>query len=292
MTINDPVITAQTPATDFTIEQCWDVYTPDEHAIWNALYDNQIRILADRAVPEFYEGITKLNLNKGGVPNLKTLNEELQKLTNWTVVTVPHLVPDDVFFNHLANRRFPAGRFIRGRDQMDYIQEPDIFHDVFGHVPMLTQPVFANYMQAYGKGGLRALETDHLKNLTRLYWYTVEYGLMRTDQGFKIYGAGMSSSRTESIFSTDSDSPNRIHFDLERIMRTNYRIDDFQQVYFVIDDFAELFDATQQDFGPIYDRLSDSDKIYDLTEVLPTDVVHTKGTQAYAKAGGRLAKAS
>jgi phenylalanine-4-hydroxylase len=114
---------------------------------------------------------------------------------------------------------------------------------------------------------------------------------MRTDDGFKIYGAGMSSSRTESIFSTDSESPNRLHFDLERIMRTDYRIDDFQQVYFVIDDFAELFDATQQDFGPIYERLSESDKVYNLTEILASDVVHTKGTQTYAKSGGRLAKA-
>jgi len=291
MPLNDPIIAEQTPAADFTIEQRWEKYTPDEHAIWQFLYEQQIKVLANRSVPEFYSGITKLNLNDGGIPNLEKLNEALHALTGWTVVMVPHLVPDDVFFNHLANRRFPAGRFIRGRDQLDYLEEPDIFHDVFGHVPMLTQPVFADYMQAYGKGGLRALETGCLKNLARLYWYTVEFGIMVIDGEFKIYGAGMSSSRTESVFCVESDSPNRIHFDLERVMRTNYRIDDFQQVYFAIESFDELFEATQQDFGPIYERLLSNPTTYEVADILDTDKVYTKGTQAYADAGGRLAKA-
>ena len=291
MPLNDPIIAEQTPAADFTIEQRWEKYTPDEHAIWQFLYEQQIKVLANRSVPEFYSGITKLNLNDGGIPNLEKLNEALHALTGWTVVMVPHLVPDDVFFNHLANRRFPAGRFIRGRDQLDYLEEPDIFHDVFGHVPMLTQPVFADYMQAYGKGGLRALETGCLKNLARLYWYTVEFGIMVIDGEFKIYGAGMSSSRTESVFCVESDSPNRIHFDLERVMRTNYRIDDFQQVYFAIESFDELFEATQQDFGPIYRRLLSNPTAYEVADILDTDKVYTKGTQAYANAGGRLAKA-
>jgi len=291
MPLNDPIIAEQTPAADFTIEQRWEKYTPDEHAIWQFLYEQQIKVLANRSVPEFYSGITKLNLNDGGIPNLEKLNEALHALTGWTVVMVPHLVPDDVFFNHLANRRFPAGRFIRGRDQLDYLEEPDIFHDVFGHVPMLTQPVFADYMQAYGKGGLRALETGCLKNLARLYWYTVEFGIMVIDGEFKIYGAGMSSSRTESVFCVESDSPNRIHFDLERVMRTNYRIDDFQQVYFAIESFDELFEATQQDFGPIYERLLSNPTAYEVADILDTDKVYTKGTQAYADAGGRLAKA-
>jgi len=291
MPLNDPIIAEQTPAADFTIEQRWEKYTPDEHAIWQFLYEQQIKVLANRSVPEFYSGITKLNLNDGGIPNLEKLNEALHALTGWTVVMVPHLVPDDVFFNHLANRRFPAGRFIRGRDQLDYLEEPDIFHDVFGHVPMLTQPVFADYMQAYGKGGLRALETGCLKNLARLYWYTVEFGIMVIDGEFKIYGAGMSSSRTESVFCVESDSPNRIHFDLKRVMRTNYRIDDFQQVYFAIESFDELFEATQQDFGPIYERLLSNPTAYEVADILDTDKVYTKGTQAYADAGGRLAKA-
>ncbi len=292
MAINDPVIAAQTPAADFTIEQRWDQYTPDEHAVWQTLYERQVKVLADRAVPEFYEGLAKLDLNDGGIPDFDKINKPLKELTGWTVVAVPHLIPDDIFFEHLANRRFPAGRFIRSRDQLDYLQEPDIFHDVFGHVPLLTQPVFANYMEAYGKGGLRALRHDCLKNLARLYWYTVEFGLMNTDDGLKIYGAGIVSSRTESVFSLEDPSPNRLHFDLERIMQTDYRIDDFQQAYFVIDSFEELLDATLKDFGPIYEFMSNSDRVYDITQILPSDKVYSEGTQAYADAGGRFAKAS
>jgi len=163
---------------------------------------------------------------------------------------------------------------------------------VFGHVPLLTQPTFANYMEAYGKGGLRALRHDCLKNLARLYWYTVEFGLMNTDDGLKIYGAGIVSSRTESVFSLEDPSPNRLHFDLERIMQTDYRIDDFQQAYFVIDSFEELLEATLKDFGPIYEFMSNSDLVYDITQILPSDKVYSKGTQAYAEAGGRFAKAS
>lgn len=292
MAINDPVIAAQTPASDFQIEQRWTQYTDDEHAVWQTLYDRQIEVLKDRAVPEFYQGLEALNLNEGGIPDLKKVNEKLMDLTGWEVISVPHLIPDDIFFDHLANRRFPAGRFIRTRDQLDYLQEPDIFHDVFGHVPLLTQPVFANYMEAYGKGGIRALKWDCLKNLARLYWYTVEFGLMRKDDGFQIYGAGIVSSRTESVFSVQDPSPNRLHFDLERVMQTDYRIDDFQQVYFVINSFEELFDVTQQDFAPIYDYMTGSDTVYSLTETLEDDQVYNIGTQKYAEAGGRLAKAS
>ena len=202
---------------------------------------------------------------------------------------VPHLVPDDVFFTHLANKRFPAGRFIRGRDQMDYLQEPDVFHDIFGHVPLLAQPIFADYMQAYGQGGLRALEYDCLKNLARLYWYTVEFGLMKTDDGMRIYGAGIVSSRTESVFAVDDPSPNRLHFDLERVMHTDYRIDDFQQVYFAIESFEQLLNVTYQDFGPLYEKMSRDKHTHPITDILDGDIVYTKGTQDYANKGGRAA---
>lgn len=286
MSINDPVINRQTPRADFTIDQCWDEYTLTEHAVWSMLYERQAKALEGRACDEFFEGLKLLDLNTGGIPDLKKLNEKLHALTGWEVVMVPHLVPDDVFFDHLANRRFPAGRFIRGQDQMDYLQEPDIFHDVYGHVPMLTQPVFADYMQAYGQGGMRALKHDCMKNLARLYWYTVEFGLIKTDKGMRIYGAGIVSSRTESIFSVESDSPNRLHFDLERVMHTDYRIDDFQQAYFAIDSFDELFDATQQDFGPLYERMSVDKHVHEITKVLEDDTVYTHGTQDYAKKGG------
>lgn len=287
MPINDPVIAAQTPREDFTIDQVWEAYTADEHDIWQILYERQIGVLADRAVPEFYTGLEKLDLNKGGVPDLAVINPKLKALTGWEVVMVPHLVPDDVFFEHLANKRFPAGRFIRGRDQLDYLQEPDVFHDIFGHVPLLTQPVFANYMQAYGKGGLRALKYNCLKNLARLYWYTVEFGLMKTGPGMRIYGAGILSSHAESLFCIDDPSPNRLHFDLVRVMHTNYRIDDFQQVYFIINSFQELLNATYQDFAPLYERMSVDRHVHDIEDILETDRVYTRGTQAYARSGGR-----
>ncbi|MGB0906944.1 MAG: phenylalanine 4-monooxygenase [Maricaulaceae bacterium] len=288
MPINDPIITAQTHADDYVIEQRWDAYTEAEHAIWRTLYARQIDVLSGRACNEFYAGLEKLDLNDGGIPDLKRLNKSLKALTGWTVICVPHLIPDDVFFKHLSERRFPAGRFIRGADQLDYLQEPDIFHDVFGHVPLLAQPVFADYMQAYGAGGLRAMGSGQLKNLARLYWYTVEFGLMKAKNSDElcIYGAGIVSSRTESIFSLEDASPNRIGFDLERIMRTDYRIDDFQQSYFVIDSFEQLLNATQQDFGALYNRLSASDETHSVTDTLSADVIIHHGTQDYAKSKG------
>ena len=281
--IEDAVTREQIPAADFTIDQVWDRYTDDEHAVWRELYERQIRVLDGRAADAFYHGLELLDLNDGGIPDLRRLNPKLKALTGWEVVCVPHLVPDEVFFDHLANRRFPAGRFIRSRAQMDYIQEPDIFHDVFGHVPLLAQPVFADYMAAYGEGGQRAAELGRLHNLARLYWYTVEFGLMRQNGELRIYGAGIVSSATESVFCLESDSPNRIAFNLERVMLTDYRIDDFQQVYFCIDGFDELFRATQQDFGPIYQRLIDAEAAHPVDAVLPGDTVLHRGTQAYAR---------
>lgn len=271
--IQDPVITRQTPRADFSIDQCWSEYTPDEHAVWDLLYARQLEILADRAAPEFLSGLQKLELSRSGIPDLKRLNPALKAMTGWEIVMVPHLVPDDVFFEHLANRRFPAGRFIRRRDQLDYLQEPDIFHDIFGHVPMLAHPVFADYMQAYGQGGLRALNLGTLKNLARLYWYTVEFGLIQSDEGLRIYGAGIVSSSGESQYALEDHNPNRIGFNLERIMRTDYEIDKFQKTYFVIKDYKQLFNATQQDFGPIYDRLTADLTSFRTDEVVDDDSV-------------------
>ena len=270
-------------AADWTIDQGWDAYTPAEHAVWDTLYERQTALLPGYACEEFLHGLDALDLHGGGIPDFRKINEDLDRLTGWTVVAVPGLVPDAVFFKHLANRRFPAGQFIRRPDQLDYLQEPDIFHDVFGHVPMLTNPVFADYMQAYGEGGLRAAGRGQLHNLARLYWYTVEFGLLETPKGLRIYGAGIVSSRSESIFALEDPSPNRIGFDLERLMRTPYRIDDFQQVYFVIPSLQALLDATLQDFAPIYERLDGAADI-PIDAVIDTDRVFTKGTQAYALA--------
>ena len=275
-------------AEDWTIPQGWSAYTKVEHDTWNTLYARQMKILPGRASQAFLKGLDALDLNTGGIPDFEVMNPKLQALTGWTVVCVPGLVPDEVFFDHLANRRFPSGQFIRKPDQLDYLQEPDIFHDVFGHVPMLTDPDFAAYMEAYGKGGQRAAKRGMLANLARLYWYTVEFGLMKEGDDLRIYGAGIVSSATESVFAIEDPSPNRLGFDLERVMRTLYRIDDFQQVYFVIDSLEALKDETLKDFGPIYDRLEGKDDIA-IDTILPTDTVFTRGTQAYAAKGGRFA---
>ncbi|MEN5230829.1 phenylalanine 4-monooxygenase [Brevundimonas naejangsanensis] len=275
-------------AADWTIPQNWSDYTEVEHQTWNTLYERQMKILPGRASEAFLRGLDALDLNAGGIPDFEVINPKLQALTGWTVVCVPGLVPDEVFFDHLANRRFVSGQFIRKPDQLDYLQEPDIFHDVFGHVPMLTDPDFAAYMEAYGKGGQRAASLGMLPNLARLYWYTVEFGLMQEADGLRIYGAGIVSSATESVFSLEDPSPNRLGFDLERVMKTLYRIDDFQQVYFVIDSIEALKTVTLQDFGPIYERLKGAEAL-PIEAVLPTDRVFTHGTQAYARKGGRFA---
>jgi phenylalanine-4-hydroxylase len=272
----------QSAARDWTIPQGYDDYTEAEHQTWITLYDRQAAVLPGRACDEYLRGLDALDLHGKGIPDFALLNEKLRAFTGWTVVAVPGLVPDEIFFEHLANRRFPAGNFIRRADELDYIEEPDVFHDVFGHVPMLTDPVFADYMQAYGRGGLRALGLDALHRLARLYWYTVEFGLMRTLAGLRIYGAGIVSSRTESIFSLESDSPHRVGFDLERVMRTPYRIDDFQQIYFVIPSLRELLDTTTAtDFAPIYAKLSRSTDI-SIAAIEPGDEVLSAGTQDYA----------
>ena len=269
-------------APDWTIPQDWAAYTAEDHETWDILFARQSKQLPGRAADAFLRGLEVLKLSKPGVPDFEELSERLMKATGWQVVAVPGLVPDDVFFDHLANRRFVAGNFIRRRDQLDYLQEPDVFHDVFGHVPMLADPVFADYMQAYGQGGLRSLGYGALDKLARLYWYTVEFGLVREGGDIKLFGSGIVSSHGESEFALDDPSPNRIRFDLERVMRTRYRIDDYQQVYFVIDSFEDLLRRTiETDFGPLYERLAG------LPDFGPADLAEgddliTRGTQAYA----------
>ena len=275
-------------AADWTIPQNWSSYTEVEHQTWNTLYERQMKILPGRACDAYMRGLEALDLNAGGIPDFEIINPKLQALTGWTVVCVPGLVPDEVFFDHLANRRFVSGQFIRKPDQLDYLQEPDIFHDVFGHVPMLTDPDFAAYMEAYGKGGQRAASLGMLPNLARLYWYTVEFGLMQEADGLRIYGAGIVSSATESVFCLEDASPNRLGFDLERVMKTLYRIDDFQQVYFVIDSIEALKTVTLQDFGPVYEGLKGAEAL-PIETILPSDKVFTRGTQDYAAKGGRFA---
>jgi phenylalanine-4-hydroxylase len=265
---------------DWTIDQGWDGYDVQAHAVWRTLFERQTRLLPGRACDEFVQGMRALPIGPEQIPDFRRLSDVLLKHTGWQVVAVPGLVPDEVFFEHLANRRFPAGNFIRDRSALDYLEEPDVFHDVFGHVPLLMNPVIADYIQAYGVGGLRARKLGNLENLARVYWYTVEFGLVQQPDGLRIYGAGIASSFTESLFALDDPSPNRLRFDLERVMRTRYRIDDFQQTYFVLGHLEELLDLARIDFGPIYERVSEKPDL-EPDAVLPSDEVVTRGTGRY-----------
>ena len=242
-------------APDYTVHQPLHLYTEQDHQTWRTLYARQAQLLNGRACDEYLRGLQQLRMSHERVPDFNALNEILRAHTGWQIVAVNGLVPDEVFFDHLANRRFPCTWWMRRPEQMDYLQEPDCFHDVFGHVPLLINPVFADYMQAYGEGGMKAERLQVLPMLARLYWYTVEFGLIQTADGLRIYGAGIVSSKAESLYSLDSDVPHRVGFDLRRILRTEYKIDDVQKTYFVIRDFAQLFDQTRADFTLIYDEL-------------------------------------
>jgi phenylalanine-4-hydroxylase len=269
---------------DWTIEQGWHSYTAAEHATWKTLFERQTQLLPGRACDEFVQGMRDLPMDAHEIPDFRQLSEVLMPRTGWQVVAVPGLVPDDVFFEHLANRRFPAGQFIRKPHELDYLEEPDVFHDVFGHVPMLMNPAIADFIQAYGVGGLRAQKLGKLANLARVYWYTVEFGLVKQADGLRIYGAGIASSHSESIFALDDASPNRIAFnipdDLPRVMQTDYRIDDFQETYFVINSLNDLLDLAKIDFAPLYEQIGSKPDIAP-GELLVQDALFTRGTGSY-----------
>ena len=247
---------------DWTVPQNWERFTAENHAVWDALFARQQAMLAGRAVQAFEEGLEILRLSRPGIPRLDELNERLHARTGWTVVSVPGLVPDEIFFRHLSERRFPAGNFIRSGRQLDYLEEPDVFHDIFGHVPLLAQPAVADFMQRLGQHGLEAVEAGALHRLARLYWYTVEFGLAREEGALKIYGAGILSSFGESRFSLESSIPSRPAFDLRRVLRTRYRSDAFQHCYFVIDSFDDLLDRIRQEpLVALYRELDGSDDL-------------------------------
>ncbi len=262
-------------------------YTAEQHAVWDTLFARQLELLPGRAANAFLAGLERLDLGRGGVPEFGRLSEELGRLTGWSVVPVPSLIPDHVFFWHLANRRFPAGNFIRNRDSLDYIQEPDVFHDVFGHVPMLADPTYADYMQEYGRAGWKAMHYNRLKALGALYWYTVEFGLILEAEGIRAYGAGILSGPSEAVFAVEAQSPNRIMLNVDRVMRTDYVIDDLQPSYFVIESLRELYhDTVERDFDRLYRALSPG-FTYANTAVIDVDDVLHRGTQEYALRGGR-----
>ncbi|MBB1473260.1 phenylalanine 4-monooxygenase [Luteimonas sp. MC1782] len=261
------------------VAQPWDDYSADDHATWATLYARQRELLVGRASSEFLRAQDAMGMTPDHIPRYAQLNAVLEQATGWTLIGVEGLLPELDFFEHLAKRRFPVTWWIRRPDQLDYIEEPDLFHDLFGHVPLLMNPVFADYMAAYGRGGVKAhaIGPDALQNLTRLYWYTVEFGLIREAEGLRIYGSGIVSSSGESVHALESAAPNRIGFDLERVMRTRYRIDSYQKTYFVIDSFEQLMDATRPDFTPVYARLATQEAIPAGT-VLDTDTVLQRGT--------------
>lgn len=265
---------------DYTVAQPWAEYTVADHQRWDRLVARQARILEKRVCPEFLDGLKRLKLSDSGIPNFEELSERLHKLTGWTVVAVPDLVPDEVFFEHLANRRFPAAGFIRDEAHLDYIEEPDAFHDIYGHVPLLSHTSFADFMQTYGQKGLDAAKKGKTHMHARLYWYTVEFGLIDDDGLPAIYGSGIVSSKGESVYATDSDSPHRICFDIERVMRTRYAVDDFQKSYFVISSYDELTEALEQDFDKLFEKVEAAGEI-PADALIPGDKVITHGTQEH-----------
>ena len=265
---------------DWTIDQDWNQYTPAQHAVWQTLFDRQSRLLPGRACDAFVDGLRTLPISRDAIPEFGQLNQVLSRRTGWQVVAVPGLVPDQVFFEHLAHRRFPAGNFIRQAHELDYLEQPDVFHDVFGHVPMLMNPILADFIQAYGEGGLRAQRLGMLDCLARVYWYTVEFGLVQQADGLRIYGAGIASSFSETVFALDDASPNRVRFDLARVMRTRYRIDDFQETYFVLGALEELLSLAKIDFAPLYTSSRALEQI-DPNQLQENDVVLQTGTGSY-----------
>jgi phenylalanine-4-hydroxylase len=260
---------------DYTVDQEWHAYAAAEHDLWRRLYARQAALVPRYACDEFRAALATLDYGTD-IPRFDAINRKLRPATHWELVAVPGLVPDIVFFEHLANRRFPVTVWIRTPEEFDYIVEPDIFHDFFGHVPMLFDPVFADYMQAYGKGGIKAHALGAIEMLARLYWYTVEFGLIETPQGLRTYGAGILSSGGEIRHCIESAEPNRIGFDLLRVMRTRDKLDTVQETYFVIRGFGELFDATAPDFSPHYAKLRALEPLA-ASAVLPADRFYHRG---------------
>jgi phenylalanine-4-hydroxylase len=265
---------------DYTLEQDWDAYTEAEHETWRTLFSRQRVLLERHAAPEVAAGLSALGIDAAHIPRFGEVNALLAPLTGWRIVAVPGLIPEEHFFAHLAARAFPVSVWIRQPHELDYLSEPDLFHDFFGHVPLLGNPVFARFMQAYGTAGQKARAHGAVALLARVYWYTVEFGLLSTSQGLRAYGAGILSSSGETVYSIASPEPNRVAFDLERVMATDYCIDGFQRMYFVIDSFEQLFRAGYgTDFGPLYDLVSRRPGLAP-EQLLPTDRVLTRGALA------------
>jgi phenylalanine-4-hydroxylase len=221
-------------------------YTPEEDSVWQTLYERQIKTLEGRACEEYLDGLRLLNLPTDRVPQCHEVSEVLTKKTGWSIAPVPALIPFDTFFTMLANKQFPAASFIRCREELDYLQEPDIFHEIFGHAPLLTNPVYADFVHTYGKIGLAASHSERVL-LARLFWFTIEFGLIQTPAGLRAYGAGILSSHSETIYAVESKVPQRVPFVPLDALRMPYRYDIIQTLYFVIDKYSSLYELINHD---------------------------------------------
>lgn len=269
---------------DYTFDFDPAQYTDADHAMWAKLCARQKPMLKGRACNEYMDCIHQFGIfDADKIPDWRRVSDMLEKKVNWRLVTVPGFIPGQLFLEHLAKRQFPVTWWIRPPEKMDYLQEPDIFHDLFGHVPMIGHPVFADYMQLFGLGAVKAKSLGAEEFIGRLYWFTVEFGLINTEEGLRIYGSGIVSSKSETIYSLESPKPNRLRLDVLRAMRTDYRIDDVQKDYFVIDSFEKLFKDTEPDFTEHYKKLKNLPLIPAKT-ILPTDEVITRGEDATSAA--------
>lgn len=228
---------------DYVVPQCWESFTDEDHAVWDLLFARQVELLGDRVVSAFFDGIDLLKLSHPGVPDVEGLNALLEPSTGWRTVAVPGLVPDDVFFAMLSERVFPVGNFIRRREQLDYLEAPDCFHDMFGHIPMLAHHDYAAMTQHIGRLGLAAMEEGEGDRVARIYWHSVEFGLAQEAGELKILGAGLASSFGEAHFSLESGAVERLPFSVERAVHTPYRHDAFQPRYLV----SELLEHSIED---------------------------------------------
>jgi phenylalanine-4-hydroxylase len=274
------ILTAQT-VEECIIEQNWGAYSAADHNTWKTLYNRQLETLKARVCEEYLEGLKTLHLVADTVPDFAQMNKHLRAATGWEVLAVPGLIASKPFFSMLANRQFPAGTFIRTPEQLDYLEEPDIFHDVFGHIPLLSNPAYANYMQEYGRAGLAALEHKGIKFLARLNWYTIEFGLIKNNGEVKAYGAGIMSSYGEAKYLFNDPSANWLQFDIDRVLRTGYYIDDLQASYFTIDSFESLFkQCIERPFIPLYEKFRAMPALTPF-EIVEGDTVLRKGTGEY-----------
>lgn len=266
---------------DMTVDFKWESFTPDHHAMWRFLFDRIMPELQDRVCQEYLDGVATLDFaGENGIPNYDRISRKLTERTGWKLVTVPGYLPAEVFYTHLSKRQFPVTTFIRKPEEVDYLQEPDIFHDMFGHVPMLAHPVFADYFHSFGLGAVKAMEHGYLPMLDTLYWFTVEFGLINTPKGRRIYGAGITSSLGETRYCL-SEKPAHVKLDVKRVMRQKYRIDTFQHHYFAIDSFEQLLEASKPDFLPYYREVEAAGPV-EVTELLPTDTLLQPGSSEQA----------